>query len=128
MSKKTVVEKQSTINKSFLKKKSAFKRKTAMNKLIKIIVFILILFSTFTFVFEREILISKLFVFNSFSKKSVVKKRRIATSKKNDFVSMMHEANQKSVINENLLIGLFDFEARKALFKNKHTFSFAMIC
>ena len=128
LSKKTVVEKQSTINKSFLKKKSAFKCKIVMNKLIKIIVFVLILFSASTSVFERESLTLELPVFSSFSKESIVKKRRIATLKKSDFVSMIHEANQKSVVNKDFLIGFFDFEICKVLFKNKCAFSFAMTC
>ena len=126
--KKTAVEKQSMNSKLFLKKKSVFKYKTVMNKLIKIIVFVLILFSIFISVFERESLIPKLFIFSFLSKKSVDKKHRIATSKKNDFVPMMHEINQESVINENFLIEFFDFKTRKALFKNKRVFSFAMTC
>ena len=128
MSKKFAVQKQSTTNKSFSKKKPAFKRKTAMNKLIKIIVFVLISFSTFTSVFEREFLILKLFIFSFFFKKSVVKKRRVATLKKNDFVSIIHETNQGSVINENFLIRSSDFETRKTLFKNKCIFNFVMTC
>ena len=128
LSKKTIVKKQLMISKSFSKKKSAFKDKTAMNKLIKIIVFVLISFLVFTSVFECEFSIPKLSIFNSFLKKPVVKKRQIPTPKKNDFVSMMHETNQKSVINENFLIGFFDFEIRKTLFKNKRAFSFVMTC
>ena len=45
--------------------------------------------------------------------------------KKNDFVSMMYRINQEFVINEDFLIGPFDFEIRKVLFKNKHTFKTA---
>ena len=99
-----------------------------MNKLIKIIIFILISFSISTFVLEREFLTSELPIFIFFLKKSVAKKRRIATLKKTDFVPMMHRTNQRSVINEDFLIESFDFETRKILFKNKRTFSFTMIC
>ena len=41
---------------------------------------------------------------------------------------MIHGANQEFVINEDFLIGPFDFEIRKALFKNKHAFSFVITC
>ena len=99
-----------------------------MNKLIKIIVFVLISYLIFIFIFEREFLTLKLLMFNFFSKKPIVKKRRIATPKKNDFVMMMHETNQEFIINENFLIGSFDFEIRKILFNNKRPFSFVMIC
>ena len=128
LSKKTVVEKQPAASKSFSKKKPVFKRKTAMSKLIKIIVFVSISFSAFMFILKRKFLILELPVFSFFLKKSIVKKRQITTSKKNDFVSMIHEANQGSIINEDFLIGFFDFEIRKILFKNKRTFSFVMTC
>ena len=126
--KKTAVKKQLTNNKLFSKKKPAFKRKTVMSKLIKIIVFILTSFSALIPVLERESLILELSVPSSLPKESVGKKRRVATSKKNDFVPMMHGANQGSVINEDFLIGLSDFEIRKILFKNKRVFSFVMTC
>ena len=87
MKKKIIIKKfycQETVNgqQVVFKKKPAFKCKTVMNKLIEIIVFVLISFSAFMFVFKREFLILELSVFSFFLKKSVVKKRRVATSKK----------------------------------------------